>query len=553
MKAKNFFPFTLILCILAFGCKEEEPLMLNPGEVKGELHEANLGKIKFTDAIVPYAKLTEKNFLSTFGLRDSVNLNLLVFLAKTQTYFLHELAPELSVNELCKKGSYQISFYVDGQLTYLENLQTGAGSCWFRNEVTVFRVPLLSTTDEEHWGRYLWIRFLKKGGGEKALSEGTHQLKIEMRPYIKADSLKVGPIIAEGAVQINTINKIVAESEIALQPIAPVEDWPISEATFDEQKIRALNEKIAQNFFKDITSIVVARNGELLLEEYFNGANRNTLHDTRSVGKSFASTIMGIALKEGHIKSKMATLKDFYKLSEYNNNSNAKGNVSIQSLLTMSSGFMGSDMDPDSPGNEEKMYPTSNWVKFALDLPMDGQKTPGKDFDYFTAGAILCGDILNQKAPGGLETYAAKKLFQPLGIKEYQWQYTPQNVANTAGGLQMNALNLARFGQLYKNGGAWNGQQIIPKNWVEESLSRQIVADSTENIFYGYLFWNKSYTVAGKAYEVAFASGNGGNKVFIFKDLPIVVVITATAFGQPFAHFQVDQMMEEYILPALIL
>jgi CubicO group peptidase (beta-lactamase class C family) len=86
---------------------------------------------------------------------------------------------------------------------------------------------------------------------------------------------------------------------------------------------------------------------------------------------------------------------------------------------------------------------------------------------------ILLGDILNKAVPNGLEKYADKKLFVPMGITNYKWQYTPQNVPNTAGGIQMNALDFAKYGQLYKNGGIWNAQQIISKAWVEKSLTKQ--------------------------------------------------------------------------------
>ena len=547
----NIAIFYLALLVLASSCQAEEELVLQEGEIHGAIHEANIGKVTFMGEAIPMEDYSEKDFLTSFGLKDNVDLNIRVFLGKTLAYYLHELAPGLSVNQLCKKGNYQFTFYVDGKLIYQENLDPGAGSCWYKNEMTIFRVPLLSTAEEDSWGRFLWMRFMKKGGGEEALAEGSHTLKIEIRPYVEASELKVGNIIAEGQIAVNVIKKEVAESQVAIQPIAPNSGWNISKDSYDTEKIRELNKRIAQGDFRDITSIVIIKNGELLLEEYFNGAGRATLHDTRSVGKSFASTLTGIAIAEGHIKSDGAMLKEFYQLKSYENYSEKKEKVTIKSLLTMSSGFDASDMDPDSPGNEENMYPTSDWVKFALELPMDDQKTIGSQWAYFTAGVVVLGDILNQTVPGGLEEYGHKKLFEPLGIENYQWQYTPQKVPNTAGGLQMNALDLAKYGQLYKNGGAWNGQQLVPKEWVESSLARQIALPEAVGGYYGYLFWNKDYQVEGRSYEVSYSSGNGGNKIFIFKDLPLVVVVTAKAYNQPYAHVQVDKMMEGWILPAI--
>jgi CubicO group peptidase (beta-lactamase class C family) len=220
--------------------------------------------------------------------------------------------------------------------------------------------------------------------------------------------------------------------------------------------------------------------------------------------------------------------------------------------MTMSSAFAGSDQDENSPGNEEKMYPTSNWVKFALDLPMDDAKENGKQWDYFTAGVVLLGDILDKSVPGGLERYADKNLFKPLGITRYEWQYTPQKVVNTAGGLQMTSLDNAKFGQLYKNKGLWNGADVLPERWVDESFAKNMAIPIGDDGHYGLLFWNRTYKVNGRPHETFYCTGNGGNKIFVFTGLPLVIVITATAYNKPYAHPQVDKMMEKYILPAVV-
>ena len=218
----------------------------------------------------------------------------------------------------------------------------------------------------------------------------------------------------------------------------------------------------------------------------------------------------------------------------------------------MSSGILGDDSDFDSPGNEENMYPTGDWVKFALNLPVDKNRIMGKDYAYFTAGAVILGDILHKSVPGGLVNYADEKLFSPLGIINYKWEYTPQNVGNTAGGIRLRAIDFAKYGQLYKNKGKWNDKQILTEEWVEKSLSKQVKQPNHNNRYYGYLIWNKIYTVDDIDYKVSFCTGNGGNKIFIFKDIPFVVVITASSYNLPYVHKDVDKMMVEYILPAII-
>lgn len=520
--------------------------------ITSDLHRANVGKITFMDRNIPLEEYKEADFLKTFELNPKSNLNMRVFMENSITNYMHPLASELTEEELNLKGNYQFSFFIDNTLIYKENIHYGCGLR--KSATTTFRVPLTDTAGGDWWSIHLFDRF-KNNGGEKALTNGKHTLRIELRPYVKLDEnseARVGDLIASGSVNLIIKTPEVTAKQIAIQPIADNSGFEISHSKYNKKKIEELNKSIAQNAFKAITSIVVIKDGQLLLEEYFNNADRNTLHDTRSVGKSFASILMGIAIEDGYLKDENQTLNAFYDLKTFSNYTAKKDNVSLKDLLTMSSAFDGSDQNSDSPGNEENMYPTENWVKFTLDLPMDSLKSNGKQWDYFTAGVVLLGDILNKSVPEGLEKYADKKLFKPLGIDNYQWQYTPQNVVNTAGGLQMTSLELAKIGQLYKNNGQWKGQQIVPAEWVKKTLTRQIQITERENEFYGYLFWNKTYTVNGKNYEAFYCAGNGGNKIFIFKDLPLTIVVTAKAFNKSYGHPQVDKMMEEYILPAIL-
>lgn len=550
--------FIFLLCVIPIStscAQNSSNKMSDIVEHKGitsPLHEANIGKIVFVPGVFPLAEYKETTFLSSFEIEDNSDLNFIAFFDNSLTNYLHQLDPDLSVEELLMRGNFQFSFYIDGDLFYTENLNLGAGLPSQKNQDTILHKPLISSTNADSWGRFLWARFLYRTDAYTTLLLGTHTVKIELRPYLNSDDgLIVGDLIAEGEISLKYAEPNVSKEQIAIQSIQPNSGWEISKAHYDREKIRALNERIAQNRFKHISSIVVIKDGELLIEEYFNGANRNTLHNTRSVGKSFASTMTGIAIEEGHFKGVDQTLDEFYDLRQFSNYSKKKAQVTLKSLLTMSSGFLGNDSDYDSPGNEEYMYPTDNWVKFGLDLPMDDKKEIGSTWEYFTAGTVLLGDILHKTVPNGLEEYADKKLFSPLGITNYQWQYTPQRVANTAGGLQLTSLDYAKFGQLYKNDGLWNGQQILSKKWVEQSFTNYFVK-TPDQPGYGFLFWNQEFSTSDGSYEAFLSNGNGGNKVIMFTDEPLVIVITATAYGQPFAHPQVELMIEKYILPAVL-
>jgi len=545
MLAKSAF-FLLLLSSIAFG----QDVVKDEG-ITSDLHRKNVGKIIFTAKAIPVETLKESDFIQSVHLNETSDLAIKAFLVNSLTNYLHVLAPALSAAELTRQGNYQFSFFVDGVLVDTENLYPAWIPAETKNTKTIYSATFInSATPDSRWGA-IWHLFLMNGG-DQALTTGKHVLKLELRPYLQTSELKVGSLIAAGDLQLNVIKPTVDEKLTQLQAIQPDSGWQLSTDTYDKEKIRELNRAITAKLYKEIKSVVVIKNGKLLLEEYFNGADRSTLHNPRSVGKSFASTMMGIAIGEGYIKSESQTLKDFYNLRDFANYSPRKETVTLKSLLTMSSGFDANDDEDNSPGNEAKMYPTDNWVKFALDVPMDDKTAVGEKWRYFTAGVIALGDIINKSVPGGLEKYAGEKLFQPLGITKYQWQYTPQKVPNTAGGLQLRALDFAKYGLLYQNGGTWNGKQIIPREWVAKTFTRQINRGSGPDDFYGYLFWNNTFNVKGKKLEAFYATGNGGNKIYVFKDQPLVVVVTATAFGKWYMHRQINSMMERYILPAVV-
>ena len=535
--------FLVLIACLTISCKNS-----NKSKIA---HTEEIENLYFSNDDFTKVEPRTHNYSNSFTLNKDGFLNIHFKLDKPLIQSLQLIAPNLTVDKLLEKGNFQFSFLVDGKIVYVENLNKGAGLKASKTEQLNHTIRLVTPKKIDYWGWFMWLKFMKIGGGQDALSKGNHSLCIEVRPYIKQDTLKVGALLAKGNITVEVARIPVDESLIPHQKIQPNSGWKISTEDFDKTKIEALNRKIAEGRFENINGIVVIKEGELLIEEYFNGETRDSLHDPRSVGKSIASTMMGIAIEENFIKNENTFLKDFYDLKSFKNYSTKKDSITLKSLLTMSSVFLGDDSDYNSLGNEENMYPTSNWVQFTLDLPIQKDKTIGEDFAYFTAGVVILGDIIHKSVPKGLVSYADKKLFAPLGITNYQWEYTPQKVGNTAGGIRLRAIDFAKYGQLYKNKGLWNGTQILNKQWVEKSLGKQI-KQSFDGDSYGYLFWNKTYKNNDKEYEVSFCSGNGGNKIFVFKDIPFVIVITSSAYNNPNAHANADKIMTEYIIPAII-
>lgn len=548
MKLINFI--TSILVLLSTLCVGQVNNIIEIEPPTKELHKANIGKIFFSKQLLPYEGISEESFLKTYKLTNKSNLFFVAYFNNSLTNYKHRILPDYSADTLFKIGNYQFSIYIDSKLIYQSNLLPGAPQSTNQDKDTYLIRPFIDNINGQGtWSESFWNRFMLNGG-DKILTDGHHLLKMEIRPYVKTDTIKTGNIIASGELMLEVArNPEILVKKIKLNQLTPYNGLAVSNSSFDKKKIKYLKGAIDEGIYKKINSIVVLKEGKILIEEYFNGENRNSLHNPRSVGKSFASTITGIAINEGFIKSDSQTISDFYRVDQFENFTQSKENATIKDLLTMSSGFDGNDEIYSSIGNEENMYPTQDWVEFTLDLPY--QDSLKEKWHYFTAGVILLGDILNKTVPNGLDKYADEKLFRPLGITSYKWEYTPQNIPNTAGGIQMNALDFAKYGQLYKNGGTWNGQQIISADWVEKTFTKQKQISGRNNEFYGYLFWNKTFKVNDKDYEAFYCAGNGGNNIFIFKDEPLVIVITASAYGQYYAHSQVAEMLSKYILPAV--
>ncbi|MET1257769.1 serine hydrolase [Flagellimonas sp. DF-77] len=546
MRSNLLLLFTICLCT---SCKKDNQLKRDT--IKNE----EITQILFSKTDVAQNKVSQDDFVNTFTLHKNKFLSLHFSLEQPLIESLKKLAPNLSEEELLSIGNFQFSFLVDGETTYVENLNTGAGTKIQKTKELNKVVRLVTPEQIGFWGWFMWRRFITRHSGQEVWTKGKHNLTIEIRSYINDDTLKVSGLLAKGSISVEVPEIEIDNDLIAIQKIKPNSGWEVSKDNFDRRKIENLNRSIAEAslYGIEINGLVVLKDGKLLIEQYFNGSSRDSLHDVRSVGKSFASTMMGIAIDENYIPSEDAKLKDYYELKSFKNYTSKKDSVTLKSLLTMTSGFLGDDSDNSNPGNEENMYPTDNWVKFGLDLPMHQDKIIGQDYNYFTAGVVVLGDIIHKSVPNGLASYADKNLFAPLNIKDYKWQYTPQNVASTAGGIQLRAIDLAKYGQLNKNEGKWNNQQIVSSEWVRKSLTRQVsqAYAGKENLYYGYLFWNKTFTVNDTDYEVSFCTGNGGNKIFVFKDIPFVVVITASAYGNPNGHATVDTMMMDYIIPAI--
>ena len=215
------------------------------------------------------------------------------------------------------------------------------------------------------------------------------------------------------------------------------------------------------------------------------------------------------------------------------------------------------DWNSFSRGNEERMYLVEDWVQFYLDLPIKGfpdwttkpeKAKYGRVFSYCTAGVVTLGYILNNAVGGYLESFANKYLFEPLGITDYRWQFTPLELPMTGGGLELQADDLVKIGQLFLKKGNWNGVAVIPEAWILDSTKPHVdIDDETE---YGYLWWLKTLKVNNKSYPSFYMTGFGGNRIVVFPEQDLVIVVIKSDFSAKNAH-QLTENLITVILEGL--
>jgi CubicO group peptidase (beta-lactamase class C family) len=184
-------------------------------------------------------------------------------------------------------------------------------------------------------------------------------------------------------------------------------------------------------------------------------------------------------------------------------------------------------------------------IRYVLSRPV--AEVPGRKFVYNSGLSITLGGIITNISDQPFGSFVEENLFSPLGITNYYWWKYPNGTFQTGGGLYMLPRDMAKFGYLYLNNGMWNGRQIISKEWIENSTKARLSIDSHWD--YGYQWWLRTFHANSRAYESFAARGWGGQYIFVFPSLEMVVVFTGGNYSTP---EPVDEILTRFILPAVL-
>jgi CubicO group peptidase (beta-lactamase class C family) len=310
-------------------------------------------------------------------------------------------------------------------------------------------------------------------------------------------------------------------------PLGIVWNPPPARSEVNSGALDALYAEMESEQHHDLKGIVIIRDGVLQSEHYFNGDSVTTLHDIRSATKSLTAILMGIAIDKQIVHG----VKD--PIAQYLPGlpRDGKEKITIQDLLNMRSGLDADDEDPATPGNEDRLDESSDWMKTVYAVPM--KRAPGEKYLYCSVNAFLTGAIIENATNTSLDDFAQTNLFGPLNLQNFRWRHVPVNRTTGQGNLEITARAAAALGELMLNDGVANGKRVVSHSWVSTSLANQVpISDSDPYAdFYGYMWYSKAERAGDHKVVVHFASGNGGNKIYIVPSLHMVVAITSSAYG----------------------
>jgi len=291
-----------------------------------------------------------------------------------------------------------------------------------------------------------------------------------------------------------------------------------------------------------LRSLQVAVRGTTRLEYYARNAARNRVTNVKSVSKSVISTLVGVAIEGGRIRSVREPIATWFPQLARDPDPRKRA-ITIEDLLTMRSGLVSTSFD-----NYGAWVGSRNWVDYVLSRPLIGE--PGREMEYSTGNTHLLSAILTRATKQTTWAYAQQQLGKPLGFTISQWARDPQGIYFGGNDMLLTPAQMLLIGELYRNHGRHAGRQIVPPAWVDASCRGLGRSRFNPDQTYGYGWWSRDF--AGE--QGCFAWGYGGQYIIVFRALDLVVVTTSAADvseDRRDHRRQIFDIIERLILPAV--
>ena len=301
---------------------------------------------------------------------------------------------------------------------------------------------------------------------------------------------------------------------------------------------KIVHEEYYENDYAELTKNLKSEQSKILSENYGDAAKpiynyfdpkwhpyyKDTdLHTIQSVSKSVTSALIGIAIERGEINGLNEKIAQYFPNHSSQFIDPLKSKITIEDLLTMTAGIKWDESShayTNPMNNAASMENSNNWIDYILSLPMEYK--PGEKFVYNSGITVLLSHILHEASGMHANEYAEKYLFNKLGIQDYFWKKTPNNLTDAEGGLYLSTRDFAKIGMLYLNDGRWNGSPVITNEWVELTMSPDTDIEESSRK-YGFQWWLVPYENNQEKWMYS-GSGYGGQYLLIVPEYQLVMV-----------------------------
>ena len=291
-----------------------------------------------------------------------------------------------------------------------------------------------------------------------------------------------------------------------------------------------------------LRSLQVAVRGTTRLEYYARNAARNRVTNVKSVSKSVISTLVGVAIEGGLIRSVREPIAIWFPQLARDPDPRKRA-ITIEDLLTMRSGLVSTSFD-----NYGSWVASRNWIDYILSRPLEAD--PGTGMEYSTGNSHLLSAILTKTTSQSTWAFGQEALARPLGFTLSRWPRDPQGFFFGGNEMLMTPKQLLALGELYLNRGRRGDRQLLPASWVDASCTGRGRSRFNPDQTYGYGWWLRDF--AGR--QGCFAWGYGGQYVIVFRDLGLIVVTTSSTVVSDERRDhrrQIFDIIERLILPAV--
>ena len=314
-------------------------------------------------------------------------------------------------------------------------------------------------------------------------------------------------------------------------------DLSLVEAFATELAAAAKDEKSGQ-----VDSMLIGYRGKLLFESYYRRGRANFPHYQMSITKSYTSLAVGRAIQLG-----LLTMEDLDKpaisfLEKLDTMKLVAGadTITLAQAMQMGSGIrLAKEKDlMKKPAQLQGLGELQAYLQYSDPIP-----PYPREFRYQEPDTAIAMQVVNAVAPGGAEEFIKTELLGRLDITQYHWEHSTSGLPKSAAGSSILSRDMLKFGQLILKKGKWKGEQLIPEAYIERATT-----PSRINKHYGFFWWVDDFTVGGKTYHSFQGRGAGGQFIFMFPELDLVVVITSHNKGMG----DMLKTLPQRIIPAFV-